>query len=209
MVELAMPTHTVSIEYDLAGRMEQADALISGSTINLINNIHDDRGLRIMAQQSGGVPRLYAYDLAGRMLTEINITDGDENENPVIEFIYLGNRRIAIMTGNADSPCFIATAAATTGAGVPSGIASIWINLAPLTEADLDTLRAFRDRGLKRFNAGRKFVKWYYREGPKGAAWLNPLFFRKRKARQKKPDGTFGAFFADRPFGLLISATTK
>jgi len=53
------------------------------------------------------------------MLTEINITDGDGNKNPVIEFIYLGNRRIAIMTGNADSPCFVATAAAMTGAGVP------------------------------------------------------------------------------------------
>ena len=42
-----------------------------------------------------------------------------------------------------------------------------------MTDSDLDALRTFRDKVLMTFNAGRKFVGWYYREGKKGAAWLN------------------------------------
>jgi len=42
-----------------------------------------------------------------------------------------------------------------------------------MTKTDLDALRAFRDKVLKQFGAGKAFIKWYYREGKKGAAWLN------------------------------------
>jgi len=34
------------------------------------------------------------------------------------------------------------------------------------------TLRRFRDHYLRRSPAGRDFISWYYREGPKGADWL-------------------------------------
>jgi hypothetical protein len=52
--------------------------------------------------------------------------------------------------------CFVATAAMGT----------------PLA-AELEPLRAYRDRVLRRRDAGRAFVAWYARWGPILAAWLN------------------------------------
>jgi hypothetical protein len=41
-----------------------------------------------------------------------------------------------------------------------------------LDAAPVRLLRAFRDRVLKRFDAGRAFVGWYYSWSPHAAAWL-------------------------------------
>lgn len=51
-------------------------------------------------------------------------------------------------------PCFVATVAFGEGA------------------AELDTLRALRDDVLLPRRPGRAFVRWYYREGPGWARWL-------------------------------------
>jgi hypothetical protein len=80
-------------------------------------------------------------------------TDPSSSE-PIVEHIYLGNRIIASVTGSGQA-CFIATVAYGT----------------PLAK-DLDVYRAFRDGFLKRFDFGRGVIKWYYREGPKGADWI-------------------------------------
>jgi len=39
--------------------------------------------------------------------------------------------------------------------------------------ADINVLRALRDKVLNAFGVGRAFVDWYYEKGPKAANWLN------------------------------------
>jgi hypothetical protein len=59
--------------------------------------------------------------------------------------------------------------AASGGGGCFVATAAFGSPLAP----QIGILRQFRDQYLLTHGPGRAFVAWYYREGPKGAAWLN------------------------------------
>src|SRR4030042_1591762 len=92
-------------------------------------------------------------------LTTPEQTLGAAGLNPNLDFVYLGNRRVAVLTGTVNpgpSPsCFIATAAYGTA-----------------MSADIGALRVFRDRALRKISVGNKFIQWYYLKGPKYARWL-------------------------------------
>jgi len=174
------PPNTIAMSYEeTTGRLKKVELGGIGGT-ELLSMRYDDQGRRTAAWQTGEDLRFYHYDIFGRMITEIHRTTGQYNENPVLDFVYLGNHRVAMITGQANNPCFIATAAAGVGIGAGShfsvgagGAGSFWTHFAPMTKTDLDALRAFRDKVLKKFGAGQAFIKWYYREGKEGAAWLN------------------------------------
>ena len=65
--------------------------------------------------------------------------------------------------GGKPSPCFVATSLADV-----------------CDERTLPRLRTFRDLKLRRSGPGRAFIAWYYRNGPRMAAWADrqPRFVR-------------------------------
>jgi len=96
------------------------------------------------------------------------------------------------LVANPDLPnkgCFIATAA--------YGYYS-----APQVQA----LRAFRDRYLLTNEAGRAFVRWYYRYGPIGAEFINAHAWLKPVVRTALMPAVGGALFMTRT-SLLTKAT--
>lgn len=141
--------------------------------------------------ESGEPGILYTYDLAGNMLSEVHTTAIDLStpesfDNPVLDYVYLGNHRIAVLTGQMDlgenpPECFIATAAGTSSlhpftgphASLAARVGQVWSGFAPIGATEIDALRMFRDKVLKSFSVGMAFVDWYYKVGPNGAAWLN------------------------------------
>lgn len=68
-------------------------------------------------------------------------------------------------------PPFLALAPAPGGGGGGCFIATAAFG-SPMA-SQLTVLRSFRDHYLLTNGAGTAFVHWYYREGPKGAIWMN------------------------------------
>lgn len=74
----------------------------------------------------------------------------------------------------------------TAGGGASSAGEGCFVATAAYGEEDafeVLTLRRFRDHYLRRSPAGREFISWYYREGPKGADWLREHDTARQAAR--------------------------
>jgi len=133
---------------------EHGETVVVGNTVAQFFTPAAERVLKFNA--STEETRLFAYDLSGNLIYEGgSFASGAQSDEPVIEHIWLGNHLIATVTGSGDA-CFIVTAAYGTALA-----------------KDLIVFKAFRDRWLERFEAGKGFVNWYYHGGgPSAASWL-------------------------------------
>jgi len=148
----------VQLSYHLSNQL----LAVNFNGLDVLFNFYDHQGQRIFTAQSNFVnPKLYNYDLAGRMISEAHLTDSSPTTpvDAVLDYVYLGNHRVAVLTGTINPGpgvgCFVATAAYGTSMSV-----------------DIEALRALRDRALKSFSVGRSFIDWYYLRGPHYAHWL-------------------------------------
>lgn len=87
------------------------------------------------------------------------------NDKPVHKAQFLNAYKVM---GGKPSPCFVATSLVDV-----------------CDEATLTRLRMFRDVRLRRTAPGRAFIRWYYRNGPRMAAWADrqPQFLRRLMGR--------------------------
>jgi len=88
-----------------------------------------------------------------------------------------GNKTVVVTNPGGQEGTYTLTvgSGATAGGGASSTGEGCFVATAAYGEEDafeVLTLRRFRDHYLRRNPAGREFISWYYREGPKGADWL-------------------------------------
>lgn len=154
----ASPSVTYNLRYHSNGQLRRVE-YVEGE-FDVIVNYYDYRGRRILAGQEGTTQKVYTYDIADRMLNETHLTALNlaTDENPIVDYVYVGNRRVGALMGEVyagESPCFVATAAYGTSMSV-----------------DIQALREFRDRVIRRFDTGKRFVEWYYEKGGDFFRWV-------------------------------------
>jgi len=193
VVEIAEGASTV---YELSYHLSNQLATVVFNSTTLLYNFYDHQGQRIATGGELTHPKLYNYDLSGRMIIEVHLTEMSTTtpEDAVLDYVYLGNHRIAVLTGtiNPGTGCFVATAAYGTSMSV-----------------DIQALRELRDKLLLHFNMGRDFVKWYYRNGPGYARWLmsNPDWKPIVRAGLVVPVGFSTIVFYKQLEGILLVGT--
>jgi len=164
VVEISEGASTVfELSYTLSNQL--FTVTLNGT--GLLYNIYDHQGQRIVSLGDLTHPKLFNYDLAGRMISEAHLTDSSPTtpDDAVLDYVYLGNHRVAVLTGTINPGpgvgCFVATAAYGTAMSV-----------------DIQALRELRDNLLNKISLGRGFIEWYYLNGPRYARWLqsNPVW---------------------------------
>lgn len=72
-------------------------------------HLPDGRRLQKTANEPFGEPHrvVYHYDLAGNLISETYVTDPSGNENPSLEYVYLGQHRLAAITSQGPSGSYV------------------------------------------------------------------------------------------------------
>jgi len=108
-------THTVAAAYSPAGFLQgKADSWVlsgvpkAGDTVGFFFTPNAEMVAKVNVSLRG-LPKFYAYDLAGNMI-EMGVPNDSAPvsiSEPIVDHIYLGNRVIATVTGSGQV-CFIA-----------------------------------------------------------------------------------------------------
>lgn len=86
-----------------------------------------------------------------------------------------GQKTVVVTNPGGQTGTFTLTVGAAGTAGASEAGEGCFVATAAYGDEDayeVLSLRRFRDHYLRRSDAGRDFIGWYYREGPKGADWL-------------------------------------
>lgn len=159
---LACPgCHKVS-QFSLSPRVASHHLTCPHCTATFVAYIAELRALEIKPLGRNRRRYLFRVDELSGLATRIEFDDAATGElgavrRDLLAFLYMPETILRgvlnlnssrVLWVSTPGFCFVATVA--FGEGAP----------------ELVTLRAFRDRVLLRSEAGRKFVRWYYREGP-------------------------------------------
>jgi hypothetical protein len=127
----------------------------------------------------GGNIGQVAVTVGGDTLAQADIEVGELGADLLLRLPALtsGNKTVVVTNPGGQEGTYTLTVGggASAGGGASSSGEGCFVATAAYGEEDafeVLTLRRFRDHYLRRNPAGREFISWYYREGPKGADWL-------------------------------------
>ncbi|MHC4838485.1 MAG: CFI-box-CTERM domain-containing protein [Planctomycetota bacterium] len=141
---LSVGAGTAFVDYDGPGAVGQVDVTVDGAPLDQADILSLDLG-------AGLILSLPALSAGPKTVVVTN--PGGQTGSFTLSVVSGGGGGGG--AGSAGDGCFVATAA-----------------YGDEDAYEVLSLRRFRDHYLRRSEAGRGFIGWYYREGPKGADWL-------------------------------------
>jgi RHS repeat-associated protein len=112
--------------------------------------LHLADGRRLQKLPTTADPVVYHHDLAGNLLSETHVADPSGTENPSVEYVYLGQHRLAAVVSQGAAGGYLPTFAAGPGASsgpwyarlvVPGGARSLVLGLMGLAGVSLALVR--------------------------------------------------------------------